>query len=143
MNEDDLIERLRKVERLFAGATTEGEKQASANARERITKRLNKLRVEQKNVEFKFSLADAWSRKLFLALLRRYDLKPYRRARQRYTTVMVKAPESFINETLWPEYLELSEILQAYLTQVTEKIISESIFADSSDAPELPTKLIE
>ena len=143
MNEADLIERLKKVERLFAGATTEGEKKASANARDRITARLNELRAANKNVEFKFSLADAWSRKLFLALLRRYDLKPYRRPRQRYTTVMVKAPEDFINETLWPEYLELSEILQSYLTQVTEKIISESIFSDSSDAPELPTKLID
>jgi hypothetical protein len=29
-------------------------------------------------VEYQFSLADAWSRKVFVALLRRYDLEPYR-----------------------------------------------------------------
>jgi hypothetical protein len=40
-------------------------------------------------VEFRFSLADQWSRHLLVALLRRYGIKPYRYSRQRRTTVMV------------------------------------------------------
>ena len=41
-------------------------------------------------------MADDWSRQLFLALLRRYELKPYRYRGQRYTTVMVKVPKKFV-----------------------------------------------
>lgn len=51
-------------------------------------------------LEFRFTLADRWSRKRFLTLLRRYDLKPYRYRGQRRTTVMVKTPKPFVHETL-------------------------------------------
>lgn len=42
------------------------------------------------------------ARRLFLALLHRYDIKPYRYYRQRYTTVMAKISRGFVDETLWP-----------------------------------------
>jgi hypothetical protein len=42
-----------------------------------------------------FSMPDQWSRQLFMALCRRYGLKPYRYSRQRYTTVMLRAPKEF------------------------------------------------
>ena len=60
-------------------------------------------------IEMKFSLRDVWSRQLFVALSRRYGLKPYRYPRQRRTTAMLSAPERFINDTLWPEFQELSD----------------------------------
>jgi hypothetical protein len=85
-------------------------------------------------VEYRFSLVDAWSRKLFVALLRRYGITPYRYPGQRRPTVMAKVPHKFVQETLWPEYCQLSETLQKYLNDITEKIISESIFADNSEA---------
>ena len=49
-------------------------------------------------IELQFSIADPWSRQLFLALARRYGLRPYRYRRQRRTTVMLQAPESFLRE---------------------------------------------
>ena len=52
-------------------------------------------------------------RRLFSALCRRYGLEPYRYKGQRYTTVIVRAPRSFIDRTLWPEYLELQAALHA------------------------------
>jgi tRNA nucleotidyltransferase (CCA-adding enzyme) len=84
-------------------------------------------------IEYKFTLVDGWSRKLFIALLRRYSLKPYRRARQRRNTVMVKVPRSFVEETLWPEFIELSDVLQAYLDEVTQRVISQGIHADEGE----------
>ena len=60
--------------------------------------------IAAKHGNFRFTLADTWSRKLFLSLLRRYDLKPYRYRGQRRTTVMVKVPKPFVHETLWPEF---------------------------------------
>jgi hypothetical protein len=131
--DSDLLEKLRKIERLYAGAATEGEKLAAAEAIARITKRLNQTKKVEGPIEYKFNLTDDWSKRLFIALLRRYSLHPYRRARQRRTTVMVQVPRSFVDETLWPEFIELSEVLKEYLDKVTERVIREGIHADMSD----------
>ena len=79
-------------------------------------------------------MGDMWSRKLFVALLRRYGVEPYRYYRQRYTTVMANVPQKFVDEILWPEFEELNETLQSYLSEVTERVVSEGVFADSSEA---------
>jgi hypothetical protein len=42
-------------------------------------------------------------------------------------TVIVKAPRSFIEQVLWPEFRELSAALSAYLTEITEKLIREEV----------------
>jgi hypothetical protein len=70
------------------------------------------------------------------ALCRRYQLKPYRYPRQRYTTVMVRAPKRLLENTLWPEYLELKAALDSYLNKATERIIREEIFGDAEEAEE-------
>lgn len=85
----------------------------------------------------KFSLTDAWSRQLFLALSRRHGLTPYRYPRQRRTTVMLKVPEGFVDETLWPEFKQLNRVLVDYLSQVTERIIREEVFAQTAEAEEV------
>src|SRR6184192_1912183 len=74
-----------------------------------------------------FSMPDQWSRHLFLALCRRYGLKPYRYYRQRRNTVMIRAPKRFLDQVLWPEFSELDQALQAYLHQVTMRVIREEV----------------
>ncbi len=113
MNEQKLIEKLRLIEALFSGATTKGEKIAAELARERILDRLRLMEKEEPSVEYRFSMTDMWSRKVFVALLRRYRIKPYRYSRQRYTTVMARVSERFVDETLWPEFQEISDTLRA------------------------------
>ena len=49
---------------------------------------------------------------------------------------MVRVSKSFVDKTLWPEYLELSEQLRAYLHDITQKVIREAIFEDNSEAVE-------
>jgi len=71
-----------------------------------------------------------------LALCRRYGLEPYRYRGQRYTTVVVRAPRVFVDQTLWPEYLALSEALRAYLNEATEGIIREEVYQDAGEAAE-------
>jgi len=73
------------------------------------------------------ALRDGWSRQLFVALGRRYGLEPYRYKGQRHTTVLLRVPESFVNNTLWPEYLELSAALNEYLAAATSRIIREEV----------------
>ena len=80
-------------------------------------------------------------RHLFVALCRRYGLKPYRYRRQRRTTVMVRAPRRFIEQVLWPEFRDLDGDLQAYLHEVTLKVIREEVYADASEAQEVSEAL--
>lgn len=135
--EQDLIAKLLRIEALHAGATTPGERAAAANARERILERLRQVEREDPPIEMQFSLPDPWTRKLFLALARRYGLKPYRMPRQRYQTVMLMVPKRFLDQTLWPEFQALSAELRAYLQQVTERVIAEAIHGDATEAPEV------
>ena len=137
MNEAEVRAKLRKIEALFARAGTVGERVAAEAAAERIRARLGEFQETEGPIEMKFSLPDAWSRRLFVALSRRYGLKPYRYPRQRRTTVMLSAPERFINETLWPEFQELNQVLVDYLSQVTERIIREEVFSQTSEAQEV------
>lgn len=134
LNEAKLIEKLRRIEALHAGATTAGERMAAEQARQRILNRLKDFEAEEAAVEYHFSLRDMWSRKVFLALLRRYGLRPYRYPRQRYTTVMVRVTPRFVDETLWPEYREISKTLRSFLNDVTDRVVTEVLHKDSSEA---------
>ena len=132
-----LRDRLRKIEALFAGAGTLGEKIAAEAALERVRARLADLQAQDPLVEMQFSLGDQWSRQLFLALCRRYGLKPYRLHRQRRTTVMLKTPKAFVDQVLWPEFQELDEALRRYLSEVTARIIRDEVHKDVSEAAEV------
>ena len=134
MDEARLIEKLRLIEALFSGATTEGERVAAERARDRILDRLKLWEKEEPPVEYRFSMADMWSRKVFLALLRRYGIRPYRYSGQRYTTVMAKVSKRFVDETLWPEFREVSATMRSYLSDVTDRVVQQVIHRDSSEA---------
>ncbi|MBS1830547.1 MAG: hypothetical protein JST93_34910 [Acidobacteria bacterium] len=134
--EEELRDKLRRIEALFAGATTDGERMAAFAAMERIQKRLRETERVERPVELKFTLADEWSRKLFVALCKRYGLRPYRYKRQRFTTIMVRAPHSFLMGTLWPEFVQIQKALEEYLREATDRIIREEVFKDTSEAAE-------
>ena len=137
LDEARLIEKLRAIEALHARPGTEGERAAAANARQRILERLRELADADPPEEYRFSMADMWSRRVFLALLRRYDIQPYRYRGQRRTTVMAKVSKGFVDETLWPEFQALSSTLRSYLDEVTNRVVAEVIHADVSEATEV------
>jgi hypothetical protein len=139
--ESQLREKLSKIEALFAGAGTAGERLAAEAALERVRARLSELGRQDPPVEMQFSMSDQWSRHLFLALCRRYGLKPYRYHRQRRTTVMVRVPRGFVELVLWPEFSDLDKALSAYLHEVTLRVIREEVYSDTSDAQEVPEAL--
>jgi hypothetical protein len=136
MPEEKLLERLRLIEALHAGAATPGERDAALHARERIQARLLSVQKTDPPIEYSFKLRDRWSHQLLSALLRRYGLKPYRYRGQRYTTIMARVPARFVDETLWPEFVELNRTLAAYLADVTKRVIAEGIAADTSEVEE-------
>jgi hypothetical protein len=137
MDEKRLLERLRAIEALHAGATTDGERTAAAEARTRIMARLAAERAKDPEIETTFTLRNPWSLSLFIALCRRYGLRPYRYYRQRRTTVNVKAPRTFVNETLWPEFVAIDRELVEHLSETARRVIDTAIHADGGEIDEI------
>jgi len=69
-------------------------------------------------------------------MARRYGLTPYRLRGQRRTTVRLKVTRTFVNEILWPEFLQADATLRAHLNAVTQRVIAEAISRDTADLEE-------
>lgn len=132
-----LRDKLRKIEALFAGAATPGEKAAAGAAAERIRTRLGETAATEPATEVRFSIPDLWSRHLFIALSRRYGIRPFRYRRMHRQTLVVKAPKTFIEKVLWAEFQELNAALVDYLSAITEKVIREEVHGETGEAEEI------
>lgn len=135
-SEQALREKLRKIENLFAGAGTEGERTAAGLATERIRKRLRKSVHKEKEAEIRFSIPDPWQFKLFTALCRRYGLKPYRYPRMHSQTALIRAPGSFVDTVLWPEFEQIAEALRSHLSKITDRVIHEEVHSETREPEE-------
>ena len=131
--EQRLIEKLQRIEALFAGAATPGEREAAAQARDRIRNRLREQQQVDPPVEYTFTLRDRWSHKLLIALMRRYNIRPYRYRGQRHTTIVARVPAKFVDETLWPEFQQLDRTLATFLQEMTDRVIAHGIEADLTE----------
>lgn len=140
--EGTLIEKLRKLEALHAGTKVDGEREAARRAAERIRERLAEMRSREKDELLRYRIEDRWHRKLFVALCRRYGLKPYREPGRRYSTILVRMPATFRKETFNPQFLALSKEITAELDELTDRVIREAIDEDVSDAPEESLKAL-
>lgn len=140
-DEARLFSKLAQIEALYEGATTEGERNAAAAARDRIQARVRALEKTDPPVDLAFSIHDPWQRRLFCALARRFGIKPYRHRGQHRTTVMLRVPRGLLDATFWPEFLELSKALHDHLDAVTRRVIAGAIHEDGSDECEEPKRL--
>ena len=123
ISERSLIEKLLKIEALYSGAKTPGEKNSALKAKERILKKIEEAGSIDPPVEYKFTLTSDWSVRVFVALLNRYGIKAYRRPRQRRTTVLARVSVSFVEKTLWPEYEEIQEEIDNYFDAKIDDIV--------------------
>jgi hypothetical protein len=139
--EAQLREKLRKVEALYFGAGTAGEREAAGAASERLKARLTEIGRQDPAVEMQFSMPDPWAVRLFVALCRRYGIRPYRYPRQRRTTIMVRAPRRFFDTVVWRQFSELHSDLWSHFEATTERLISEAVHTDTSDAETVATPI--
>lgn len=136
-DEEKLLEKLKKIEALHAGAGTDGERDAAKTAIERMKKRIAEYKRVDPPIEYQFSLGNKWSVRLMTALLRRYGIRPYRRYRQRYTTLMAVISPSFVDDKLWPEFQSLDKTLQDHMDNIASRVIATAIFASDDDVEEI------
>lgn len=134
MTRDEILEKMRKVETLFQGTDQTGEADAARDALGRLSKQLNNLPEEE--AEFRVSLPDPWKRQVFCALARKLGFAPFRRYRQKRSTVMIRCGKKVMEEIFWPQFVELSTLLDTYLMEATEDIIATAIHRDTSEAAE-------
>jgi hypothetical protein len=140
-DEQRLIEKLQRIEALFAGAATPGEREAAAQARDRIRTRLREQQAADPPIEYSFNLRDRWSHQLMTALMRRYQIRPYRYRGQRYTTIMARVPVGFVNEILWPEFQQLDRTLTSFLSEVTDRVIAQAVEPNMAEIDVAPGPL--
>jgi hypothetical protein len=122
--ESSIIEKIKKIEALIAGATTDGEKQAAISAKHRILDKYPEIEVQQNQREYRLLTQGEWHKKLLLALCAKYGVKAYRYPRQKHTTVTVKINPEFLNKVLWKEYLDYSAHLALLIDEITTDLIN-------------------
>jgi hypothetical protein len=74
-------------------------------------------------------------------MVEKHGLKPYRYPRMKRQTVMVKAPRSVIENTLWPAFEQANAALSVFLADVMDKVIREEVFGEAGEADEVPEPL--
>lgn len=84
-------------------------------------------------------MPDSWAVQLFLALCRRYGIRPYRYPRQRRTTIMVRAPRRFFDTVIWRQFSEMHADLTRHFEETTDRLIRDAVHSDTSDAETVPT----
>jgi small-conductance mechanosensitive channel len=135
--EQELVEKLRRIEELFVQTGSMAEERVAAEqAQERIQIGGTAPTGSSNRSELRFTLADQWSRHLFVALMRRYGIHPYRYRGQRCSTVMARLNRSFVNDTLWPEFQELQSTLAAYFDDLTDRVIEQAMEVEAGEAEE-------
>ena len=133
--DDQLREKLAKVEALFRQAGSAGEQTAARAAVQRLRGRLGNADGDGgSETELQFSLPDAWSVRLFVAVCREHGLRPFRYARQRRTTVMVRAGGRHFDRVVWAEFGRLHTELQLYFQDVTDHLITRAMGSDGDDS---------
>ena len=52
-------------------------------------------------------------------------------------TLILKAPKSFVDRVLLPEFQQINAALSEYLAEVTDKVIREEVFREAGEAEEV------
>ena len=108
-----------------------GERAAAGAAMDRLQRR---NRDQGPETEFRFSLSELWSVRLFVAVCRKHGLRPFRHTRQRRTTVMVLARERQFDHAVRAEFSKLRIELELYFQDVTDHLITRAMGSDGADS---------
>jgi hypothetical protein len=52
-------------------------------------------------------------------------------------SVVVRVPQSFLNQVLWPEFTEISAALTAFLAEITDEVIRAEVYREAGEAEEV------
>lgn len=119
MDTKELAEQLRAVERRYAPP---GETGSVA-----FSKQLADWRVREADREEVCNTRDATNAWLLMRLCARYGIRPFRRPRQKPTTICLRAPAGFVSKVLWPQLGELARVFERARAAAVSELVSEWI----------------
>jgi hypothetical protein len=104
-----LVKRLREID----GATAESRRKA-----------LSEWRQREPDIEFRCSIPDSVSQRVFGAVCLRYGLEIYAR-RRKTATICVRAPRGFVQEVLWPEFEAIASVVSRTVSAAVERVMEQ------------------
>ena len=134
MTQADLKRKLAAIEALLHRATTDGERAAAQH----VFDNLKQKGPSEQQEELQFTVPDVWARKLFIAMLRKVGVEPFRLRGQRRTTIMVHGRKSFVVDVVFKQFIEAQRTLAEYLAEVTDRVIRETLGDAEGEARERP-----
>jgi len=116
MDEAHLAEQLRDIERRLAGksAGAAGARAALARCRER-----------EPDKEFEVSIPSTVAQRVLVSWCQRVEVEPYRKPRQRMTTICLRVPRSFMHEVLWPQVEAMAVELERATAAAVDRIVTQ------------------
>jgi hypothetical protein len=105
---------------------------AGTGLKDEYRRRLAEWRMREPDIEFQCTVPAGTPQVVFTGLCVVYGLVPYRRARQRKTTMCVRAPRAFVHELFWPQFEALAVAVEEELCRVVRHTM-ESWSGVSSD----------
>jgi hypothetical protein len=120
----NLQDKIKKIEALIAGSSSNAERQAAELAKSRLQERQN-MEFAAKPIEYTVPLGNFWKKKLFVALCNKYQIRTYRYKRQKYTTTMLRASPTVVENILWPEFNKYSAMLEEFVQDITNDLIAQ------------------
>lgn len=116
MTVDEFCEKLREVQ----GAAASPDPASSLKARVS-----EEIYEDEPEVVFRFAIHERWERRLFCALCRRYNLRPYRYEGQDPETIMLRASRQLVDGALWPEHLGNTELFAQFVHDLATRVIED------------------
>ena len=116
----DLVDKIRKIEALIAGAKSDGERRAAEFAKQRLAEK-----IAAQPLEYTFPAPNGWKKKLFVAVCKKYGLSTYRYKRQKYTTTMVRVGKSFMDQVLFPDFRRYADTFDQLASEIIGDLITQ------------------
>lgn len=115
------LDKLAKIEALLERASSEGERQAAAFAKERVLAKISEIH-NSSPVEYKISFDSPWKKRLFITLCAKHGYNTYRYSRQKRTTTNLRIAKNVMDQILWPEFLKYAELLEELVEEIMKDL---------------------
>ncbi len=50
---------------------------------------------------------------------------------------MIKVPKTFLDNVLWPQFLQIDDALQEHIAEITDRIIRSEVYNEGGEAEEV------
>jgi hypothetical protein len=129
----NILVKLQKIQALIDRASSEGERQAAELAKQRLHERFQED-MKARPIEIKVTSNSEWEKKLFSAICKKNGFNPYRYARQKHTTTMVRVSMPIMKGVLWPQYEKYTELLREMFDAIALDLIDKIYKDDKEEA---------